>query len=134
MHHGVEGMFGKQALEQLAVTDIAVDELYVRWDRVRGFAPVGALPRWVVVVVEVVEANHVVAALGETGCRMAADESGSAGDQYTSHERDVACPEVVQGGFLFEIKQASQAGARFEGVARGLNRRYEAACMFEVPS
>ena len=80
---GGEAVLGEQLLQQGAITNVALDE----GERLVGagqsgqLLQVGTLARRIVIIVEVVDADDLVAALDERRRSVAANETGGAGDQ-----------------------------------------------------
>ncbi len=80
MRHAAHLVLRKHALEECGVSDVAFDELErcrLRLER----SEVSALPRWVVVVVEVIEADHRAALIEQVTDQVASDETSRTRDQ-----------------------------------------------------
>ncbi len=89
MRHAAEGVLLEEFAHGDAVADVAFDEAEgpaalrdaVDFGEVRSFA------RGIVVVVHIVQADHVIAALEQANRGVAADEAGGAGDQECASTR-----------------------------------------------
>ena len=82
MEDGVKGVRRKKALNGGAIAQVRLDEGKIfRRRRVPQLVEIGAFVGRGVIVVEVVNADHAVAALQQGVRDMAADEAGGAGDE-----------------------------------------------------
>ena len=79
MHDALELLFGEERADGVAVGDVQLDEAKARLRRQPG-EPV-MLEAWVVVVVQVVEADDAVAAREQDLRDVHADEAGRTGDE-----------------------------------------------------
>lgn len=91
MHHMSEGHNLKQFLQEGLIVDVPLHDEHAGPLQQR---LAGALQGWVVVVVEVVEPEHAVAAALEGGGDVGADEAGGAGDE---HGHAVPGPDAGRG-------------------------------------
>src|SRR6478609_528432 len=131
MRDGREPVLHEQRLDELTIANVAFDEGEAVGSarQLAELLQIRALTRRIVIVVEVVEPDHAIAACQQRGCGVAADETGRTGYQNRlSRHAPETTPTAGSGAAVLSLRCASRSSCALSSASVWipLDRMYSA--------